>query len=114
MRDEIEQEKEMATIINGKVYHGNNVTIRNGTVFIDGRRQDQEVNGVVEVKVTEGDLVNIDTDASVTCMTVKGNVSAGGSVSCRDIGGSVNAGGSVSASGRAGGAINAGGSVMVG
>lgn len=103
----------MGTItVNGKSYVGNNISIRNGVVVIDGKLQDGTVSGVVEVMVS-GELVSLETDASVTCEEVKGNVSAGGSVSCGAVGGTVNAGGSVTA-GRVGGGITAGGSVRAG
>lgn len=101
-------------IIDGKVFHGNNVTIRNGTVIIDGKMQDGTVQGVVEIRIVEGVLGKLETDASVTCGEVRGDVSAGGSVTCANVGGAISAGGSVRASGRAGGTINAGGSVRVG
>ena len=100
--------------IDGRTFSGNNVTIRNGIVTIDGVRQDGSVNGVVEVRVAEGSLVSLETDASVTCGSVGGNVSAGGSVRAHNIAGAVSAGGSVSASGRLGGSISAGGSVRIG
>lgn len=103
----------MATIIiDGKVFSGNNLTIRNGVVIIDGKSQDGTVSGVVEIKVTEGTIGKLETDASVTCNDVGGDVSAGGSVSCRNIAGGVMAGGSVTAS-NVGRNIQAGGSVSV-
>lgn len=103
----------MGTItINGKSFTGHNITIRDGIVVIDGRVQSGVMTGVVEVRVS-GELVSLETDASVTCEEVKGNVSAGGSVSCGAVGGTVNAGGSVTA-GRVGGGITAGGSVRAG
>ena len=104
----------MAIIIDGKVFQGNNITIRNGRVTIDGRPQDGELHGVIEVKITEGTLHNLDTDSSVTCGSVSGYVSAGGSVTCGDVGGTAQAGGSITAKGRLGGTIQAGGSVRIG
>lgn len=105
----------MATInIDGRTFSGNNVTIRNGRVIIDGKEQEGAVNGVVEVRVTEGILDKLETDASVTCGDVRGTVQAGGSVTCNNVGGTIQAGGSVTAKGRAGGTIMAGGSVRVG
>jgi hypothetical protein len=82
-------------VIDGKTFKGNNVTIRNGAVIIDGASQPGILTGVVEIKITEGTISRLDTDASVTCGDVAGQVSAGGSVSCNNVGGSVNAGGSV-------------------
>ena len=104
----------MATInVNGKIYKGNNVSIIGNNVVIDGKVQDKGLSGVVEVKILEGVLENLSSDASVSCNNVHGNVSAGGSVSCDDIGGNVNAGGSVSCD-DIGGNVNAGGSIKYG
>lgn len=101
----------MATIIiDGHTFSGNSVSVLNGQVTIDGVRQDGSLSGVVEIKVTEGVLGELRTDASVSCGTVKGSVSAGGSVNCADVGGSVTAGGSVN-SGNIAGNLSAGGSV---
>lgn len=43
----------------------------------------------------EGPALNIQSDFSVTCDDVSGNVSAGGNVTCDDVGGNVQAGGNV-------------------
>jgi len=94
-------------IINGKRFVGNNITIRNGKVVIDGKAQDGEMKGVVEVRVIEGVLGRVECDASVTCGEVWGNVAAGASVTGENVGGSIQAGGSVTAGDRAGGAIQA-------
>lgn len=105
----------MATInIDGMTFSGNNITIRNGRVIIDGKPQDGTLNGTVEIKITEGVLNKLETDSSVTCGDVRGDVSAGGAVTCNNIGGICQAGGSVRAAGRAGGTIQAGGSVKIG
>jgi hypothetical protein len=97
--------------INGNTYTGNNVTIsQNGVVIIDGKRQDDTVSGVVEVRV-EGTLQNLETQASCTVNgTVLGNLDASGSVSCGEVGGDVRAGGSVRC-GNVAGNLKAGGSV---
>ncbi len=103
----------MAAIsINGQVYSGNNVSIINGRVIIDGIAQG-EVNGVVEIRVTEGLIGNLTTDASVNCSEVRGDIDAGGSVNCGNVGGSIDCGGSVRC-GTVGGSIDAGGSVRHG
>ena len=86
----------MTTVtINGKTYQGNNITINNGNVVIDGRQEDGQLNGVVEIRITEGNLDSLTTDASVNCGHVTGTVTAGGSVNCGSVGGNVSAGGSV-------------------
>lgn len=102
-------------MIDGKTYEGNCVSIRDGVVSIDGKVQDGKVQGVVEVKVISGKIERLDTDASVSCGEVGGNIAAGGSVRVfGHVAGNVAAGGSVQASGRLGGAISAGGSVNIG
>jgi hypothetical protein len=106
------QEDGMAKItIDGKSFIGANVTIRNGVISIDGKVQDGTLNGVVEIRIVEGVLEKLETDASVTCGAVSGDVAAGGSVNCESVGGDIRAGGSVNARGPAGGSIRAGGSV---
>jgi len=98
--------------INGKTYTGNNISITNGRVAIDGVFQDDSVSGVVEVRILEGILNTIITDTSVTCGDVQGDVTAYGSVKCRNVGGNVDAGGSV-VCGNVSGKLDAGGSVVV-
>lgn len=101
----------MATItINGVTYSGNNISINNGKMTIDGVDASNIPDNVMTIKV-EGILNsltcdksvnvngtiqgNIEAKGSVNCDDVKGNVNAGGSVNCDDIGGNVNAGGSI-------------------
>lgn len=99
--------------INGKTYTGNNVSITNGAVIIDGVKQEDSVPAMVEIKIRDGILQELKTDASVVCGDVFGNVNAGGSVSCADVRGSVMAGGSISC-GDVGGSVQAGGSISHG
>jgi hypothetical protein len=94
-------------IINGKRFEGNDVTIRDGKVVIDGKPQDGELHGDVELQVVEGVFGSAECVASVTCGEVWGNVAAGASVTGENVGGSIQAGGSVTAGDRAGGAIQA-------
>jgi len=102
----------MATItIDGKTFTGRSVTIINGRVTIDGQLQDGTLQGVVEIRITEGVLHDLHTDASVVCGEVGGSVTAGGSVNADDVLGSVTAGGSVNCD-AVGGSVMAGGSVM--
>ena len=97
--------------INGKTYEGNNLSIINNVLIIDGVVQGEGLTGVVKVEVT-GSLTNLKTDASVTVNGhVTGNIDAGGSVHCKDVEGSVDAGGSVNC-GDVMGDIDVGGSVM--
>lgn len=96
--------------INGVTYEGNNITITDNKVQIDGRTVERGVTGEVQVKIegspvkvysdafveVSGDVLgDIDSGGSVNCGNVKGDVDAGGSVRCGSVGGSVDAGGSV-------------------
>lgn len=85
----------MAIFINGKNYSGSNIQITNNQVIIDGKVQQDGVNGVVEVRITEGSPVNVTSKMSVYCGDVKGDVDAGMSVECGSVGGDVDAGMSV-------------------
>ena len=100
----------VATIkVNGKTYVGNNVTVVNGVVTVDGVQQDGKLSGVVEIRVVEGILGSLSSDAAVSCGRVHGNVVAGGSVQSGDIGGSVDCNGSATC-GDVGGSVKCGGS----
>lgn len=99
-------------VINGKriAVSGNNITVINDQVLVDGKVVETGLSGIVEVKF-EGDLANLRCSGSATVNgEVKGNVEAGGSIKCSNVGKSVDAGGSVSC-GNVGGDIDAGGSV---
>ena len=102
--------------INGMTIEGNNLRVFNGRVIVDG----QDITGnieikdqILEIRVLEGIIGNLDTSASVTCQNITGDVDAGGSVSCGNVGGDVDAGGSVSC-GNISGSVDAGGSVRCG
>ena len=100
----------MSCTINGVKYEGNNVSIVNGVVTIDGVVQSTDrLSGVVKIVVT-GTLQSLKTDGSVTCGTVEGSVNAGGSVECGNVGGYVSACGSVKCD-KVGGSVQAGGSI---
>lgn len=99
------------TIINGKTYVGNSISVINGVVTIDDVIQDGgKLSGVVEIRITEGTLQNLTTDAPVNCNDVLGDVSAGGPVNCENVGGNVKAGGPVNCENVAG-MVSAGGSI---
>ncbi len=100
-------------VIDGVEFVGNSVDIKNNRISIDGTPQDGLLSGVVEVRVIEGELGSLRSDAAVTCGQVHGDVSAGGSITCQNVGGNVHAGGSVRA-GAVTGSITAGGSVRHG
>lgn len=103
----------MAIVINGRGFSGNNISIINGRVTIDGKSQEEAVNGVVEVRITEGTPVSVTSDAAIHCNDVAGNVRAGMEVNCGEVGGSVNAGMSINC-GDVSGSVNAGMGVSMG
>jgi hypothetical protein len=82
----------MPIIINGRSYSGSSVSIINGRVTIDGKPQEEAVSGVVEVRITEGSPVSVQSDATVRCLDVAGDVHAGMEVHCGSVGGNVRAG----------------------
>lgn len=63
--------------VNGKVYSGNNITVVNGKVFIDGKLANEEqVNEkIVNIKLTAGDNSNITIEG---CSTIQlyGNINS--------------------------------------
>lgn len=99
--------------INGKTHiiSGDNVsvTIVNGSVRVNGQTLESGLSGIVEIR-WDGPTASIQSDASVTCGDVAGNVRAAGSVNAGNVTGSVHAGGSVRCN-QVGGEVNAGGSV---
>ncbi len=99
--------------VNGKSIsvEGNNVSIINDTVMVDGKVIKRSASGVVKV-VVQGTINELRTDASVECGDVAGSVEAGGSVNCKNVGKDVDAGGSVNSM-KVGGDIDAGGSVVI-
>lgn len=104
----------MSVTINGVTYEGDNIVVRNNKVFINGKDIEAVPNkkGILGIEVT-GTLASLETDSSVNCDDIAGNVRAAGSVNCDDIGGDVSAGGSVNAD-DIGGSVTAGGSVVYG
>lgn len=95
--------------INGVTYEGNNISICNNGVIIDGKVQGDSLSkDVIEIK---GDVQSVSCDKSLTIIgSIKGNADARGSINCDKIGGDVNAGGSVNCD-DVGGNVSAGGSV---
>ena len=77
--------------VNGKLHQvkGNNVTIVNGSMFVDGDLVESGLSGTVIVK-WEGDIANV----SGTNIVVNGNVNGhvdGTNITCNNIGGNVDA-----------------------
>lgn len=94
--------------INGKVYSGNSVTIKDGNVVVDGKSQGKVeereitivVNGDVEYLDSSAGDVTVNGDAgrisvnsgNVDCDDVRGSVTVScGNVNCDDVGGDVSA-----------------------
>lgn len=98
--------------INGvDIVGGRSITVRGGELRVDGELVEVPgIKGAVEIRVLEGMINDLDTDLSVTCNDVQGDIRAGGSVSCDSVGGDVEAGGSVSCD-EVQGNVQAGGSV---
>lgn len=85
-------------IINGKshVVSGNNITINNGKIIVDGEIIEEGLSGIVEVKF-EGDLANVRSSSSITVNgNVHGDADAGSHIQCNDIGGDADAGSHIS------------------
>lgn len=117
--------------MNGVVYEGNDVSIINGVVKVDGVVQGGKhlETKICEIQVLEGTIGELKTDASVYCQSVtggidaggsvtvqgdvKGDVTSGGSTKCGNVTGFVEADGSVTC-GTVGGKVSAGGSVRHG
>lgn len=101
-------------IIDGKRINvqGNNISIINGIISIDGKIIDNNLSGEVHI-IWEGDLANLTTDANVTCGNVHGNVSCGvGSANVSgNVGGNVSSGGSANITSNVSGSVSAGGSI---
>jgi len=83
--------------INGKVYEapaGSSVTITNDTLYVNGAKVTDGLQGVVKV-VWEGPLASLEAGGSVECGDVSGDVHGGNSVTCGNVQGNVRAGNSV-------------------
>ena len=95
----------MSTIkINGKVYSGNNITIQNGKVIIDGKTTESNekiINIIVEgnietLKVDFCETIKandvktlITTSGDVTCNNVNSVETTSGDIECNDVNGNV-------------------------
>ena len=118
--------------ISGRVFQGNDLTIINDRIYVDGIDVTEQggpaPTGIVRIEVT-GDVQIAKCDRS---LDIKGNVlgdaTSGGSMNCGDIGGNARSNGSMNADnitgnaqsggsmncGKVGGSITAGGSVRHG
>ena len=98
---------------------GKNVSVRNGTVYVDGQEVYNFHNATGYARkigsqhiLWEGEVANLCCNGNVTCGNVYGDVQALGNIRCGDVDGNVGAHGNVSA-GSCSGNIIAGGSVRV-
>jgi DUF4097 and DUF4098 domain-containing protein YvlB len=96
--------------INGKTYHGTNVTVVNGVVTIDGKVQGGAIHGPISISV-QGNVGSIETSAGD--INVKGDCSGDIETSAGDIdvegncsGDIKTISGDVSVTGSVGGKIN--------
>ena len=78
--------------IDGKTFTGNNVTIVNGRVIVDGKTQDGELVGPITVTVN-GDVESLENHAGNVTANNVGEISTGsGDVKCLDVSGSIRTG----------------------
>lgn len=100
-------------VINGREINvsGCNISVMNNKVYVDGKliKENDDIKDANTICVY-GDVGNIETDKSVNCNNVGGDVRAKGSVNCDDVRGNVEAGGSVNCD-DVGGHVTAGGIV---
>lgn len=103
---------ETSVSIGGKVFESvRNISVINGVVKVNGKVV-SESKEVLHIEVT-GTLENLQTDLSVNCEDIAGDLHAGGSVNCDSVKGNINAGGSVNCD-TVGGNVSAGGSIVHG
>jgi len=97
--------------VNGKKYEveGSNISVVNGKIYADGKLVNEEEVKANTIEI-QGNINSLETDLSVNCNNVKGDIKAGGSINCDNVGGNITAGGSVNCD-KVKGNINAKGSV---
>jgi hypothetical protein len=82
-------------VINGRMYEGNNISISNGEVRVDGSKVDDIDDDIKCLKINGDINGNLTTDLAVNCNNVDGDISSHGSINCDDVFGSVYSKGSV-------------------
>lgn len=108
--------------INGKVYTGNNIQIRNNEVYIDGKKSEEgyvdsgssSTPHCYQVIVNCQNLEKVETVGSVTVNGNCGTVSTTGSVNVEGNSGTIKTTGSVTVAGNCSGSISTMGRVTVG
>lgn len=80
----------MGTIsINGKTFTGNNISVVDDKIFVDGKQVEGGLSGVVKIDVS-GDLMNLNCTTATIHGNVHGDVDAT-TLNCGDVGGDVDA-----------------------
>jgi len=95
-------------VIDGKEFTGNNIQIRNNKVIVDGKTQDGELVGDVNVTV-HGDVELLENGAGdVTAHNVHELSTGSGDVKCGDVSGSIKTGSGDVVCGKVSGSIRTG------
>lgn len=78
-------------VVNGNRYSvsGKNITVKNGTVYVDDKIIESNLSGEVTIKF-EGDLANLDCNNAIVNGYISGNVDCN-SLKCGNISGNVDA-----------------------
>jgi hypothetical protein len=103
--------------ISGRSFSGNNITIINDRIYVDGKDITDDAGegakGIVKIEIT-GDVKLVNCDRSVSIKgNVNGDVKSGGSLNCDNITGNAESNGSMNA-GNIGGNARSGGSMNCG
>ncbi len=82
----------MTVIINDVVFEGNNVSIINGQIYIDGVLSDKKIEGVTKSStiIVNGNLKSLDCVNCTINGDVLGDIEAT-NVTCRDVAGDIDA-----------------------
>lgn len=119
--------------INGRSYHGKNISIVNGDVTVDGVKQGPSLVGEQPIKIeVHGDIVKLETtngdvtaknvgqaktvNGDIQCTEVTGDiVTVNGEVTCRDVAGDVTTeGGDITCTRAAGSVKTTNGDIQLG
>lgn len=102
--------------INGKTYKGKNVSIINGTVFIDGvKQEDSKIKSTTINVVVNGNTKNVEAGGAITVNgEVDGKLDAGSSIKVTgNVKGNLDAGSSIKVDGDVKGKLDAGSSITI-
>lgn len=74
--------------IDGRLFTGNNVSVNNGKVTVDGVVQDGELIGNIDI-VVHGDVINIENECGTVTANEVGEISTtSGDIKCGNVAGS--------------------------